>query len=334
MNLHTNEDLFLELVQATSEALEIQEIFIEKDYWVTFALKNLAEWDADREVVFKGGTSLSKAYKAINRFSEDVDLVLKNTSLNPSQIKTRLKAVHKNVIQPPLKEISTHRTSKGSRFRKSDCFYPQILDDYQDRGEVSGHLLIELNSFGNPFPTEVKKVNSYIAEFLENSGRDDLVSENGLESFELEVLDLKRTFCEKLMSLLRLSFKEDYLSHMRAKVRHFYDLSALYQRPEIMSFVQSENFIQSLRDIYADDMRTPEFQTDWKTNSIANNPFVLNLDEILEAIRVQYGSTFRPLLYSREKTSIEEIEARLRTIVTVLEMTVGGSSRCKSFSDV
>ena len=45
MNLHTNEDLFLELVQNASEALEIQDIFIEKDYWVTFALKSLSKCD-------------------------------------------------------------------------------------------------------------------------------------------------------------------------------------------------------------------------------------------------------------------------------------------------
>ncbi len=76
MIFHQNPKEFKEAIQAASVALGIREVFIEKDYWVCFVLKNLSKSEFKNQVVFKGGTSLSKAYKVIHRFSEDVDLAM------------------------------------------------------------------------------------------------------------------------------------------------------------------------------------------------------------------------------------------------------------------
>lgn len=76
MNLHSDGALFLELVQVAAQRLQVPEAYIEKDYWVTRALKHLSESPDAGVVVFKGGTALSKAYKLINRFSEDIDLAI------------------------------------------------------------------------------------------------------------------------------------------------------------------------------------------------------------------------------------------------------------------
>ena len=73
MRLHEDMEAFLDLVQATSENMDLPQVYIEKDYWVTKALKHLCESNHVNEVVFKGGTSLSKAYRLIDRFSEDID---------------------------------------------------------------------------------------------------------------------------------------------------------------------------------------------------------------------------------------------------------------------
>ena len=72
MYLHKDKSLFIETIQNVSKALNIWDAVIEKDYYVTLILKELA--NASDKIVFKGGTSLSKARKAINRFSEDVDI--------------------------------------------------------------------------------------------------------------------------------------------------------------------------------------------------------------------------------------------------------------------
>ena len=74
--LHENREVFLNAIRAASDYLEIRDVLVEKDYWVTILLKRLSLSDNSTNVVFKGGTSLSKVYKLIARFSEDVDLAI------------------------------------------------------------------------------------------------------------------------------------------------------------------------------------------------------------------------------------------------------------------
>ena len=71
MNLHHDKDAFEELVTAASVELKIPAPIIEKDYYVTLALKELTAHIKD--MVFKGGTSLTKCYQILDRFSEDIE---------------------------------------------------------------------------------------------------------------------------------------------------------------------------------------------------------------------------------------------------------------------
>lgn len=68
MRLHENPDDFKNLIRAASQNLKIREVYVEKDYWLTFLLYRLTQLVPQRDVVFKGGTSLSKGYKLIRRF--------------------------------------------------------------------------------------------------------------------------------------------------------------------------------------------------------------------------------------------------------------------------
>ena len=67
MTLHENQELFSELMTLTADAFGIREIYIEKDYWLCMILRNLSlsEPEIFNNVVFKGGTALSKAHKLI-----------------------------------------------------------------------------------------------------------------------------------------------------------------------------------------------------------------------------------------------------------------------------
>lgn len=85
MNLHENKEDFTEAVQAVSRGLNISPALVEKDYYVTLVLKRLNEELSG--LIFKGGTSLSKCHKAINRFSEDIDLTLDSEHLTEGQRK-------------------------------------------------------------------------------------------------------------------------------------------------------------------------------------------------------------------------------------------------------
>ena len=87
MNLHENKEDFTEAVQAVSRGLNISPALVEKDYYVTLVLKRLNEELSG--LIFKGGTSLSKCHKAINRFSEDIDLTLDSEHLKIRLRKTQ-----------------------------------------------------------------------------------------------------------------------------------------------------------------------------------------------------------------------------------------------------
>lgn len=86
MNLHYNKEIFEELIVAASNELGIPTNIIEKDYYVTIILKALSEKISD--MVFKGGTSLTKCYHILDRFSEDIDLA-ERYDLMPFDITTQ-----------------------------------------------------------------------------------------------------------------------------------------------------------------------------------------------------------------------------------------------------
>lgn len=87
--LHDKKDLFLDILEECSYETGISKAIIEKDYYVTLLLKEIVERCFD--IIFKGGTSLSKCYGIINRFSEDIDLGL-DTSKATQGMKKRLKS--------------------------------------------------------------------------------------------------------------------------------------------------------------------------------------------------------------------------------------------------
>ena len=98
MNLHTDAKLFNQTIRAASQHAGIREAFIEKDYWITLALFQLAQGKYANQMVFKGGTSLSKGYGLINRFSEDVDIaVIEGQSRSGNEVKTIIRAVEKEM---------------------------------------------------------------------------------------------------------------------------------------------------------------------------------------------------------------------------------------------
>ena len=70
MNLHQDKEAFAELIVGAANELVIPTNVIEKDYYVTITLKALAK--KIKDLVFKGGTSLTKCYQILDRFSEDI----------------------------------------------------------------------------------------------------------------------------------------------------------------------------------------------------------------------------------------------------------------------
>jgi len=72
----------LRLFEETASRMDLDPLIVEKDFWVCWTLKRLFNLHELREhLVFRGGTSLSKVYKVIQRFSEDIDLTVNRVLL-------------------------------------------------------------------------------------------------------------------------------------------------------------------------------------------------------------------------------------------------------------
>lgn len=151
MRLELQPELLADAVRATSEYYHIAPVYIEKDYWISKILQQLSRSSYASHAVFKGGTSLSKGYGLINRFSEDVDVAVLTGDLNGNQIKTLISKVCKEMTKGLQEQDVPELTSKGSRYRKALYQYPTSVDESL-YGMVANRVIVEINSFANPYP--------------------------------------------------------------------------------------------------------------------------------------------------------------------------------------
>ena len=229
MNLHTDIKLFNETIRAASHHTSIKDEFVEKDYWITLVLHQLSKSKYAGQTVFKGGTSLSKGYGLINRFSEDVDIaIINDNNKSGNEIKTIIRTVEKEMTQQ-LKELQVEGvTSKGSRFRKS-------VFEYESKNK-NNKLIVEVNSFANPFPFQKMVIKSFVFDFFIATGNEKFIEQFNLQPFEINVLKKEQTLMEKLVSLIRFSFAENPVESISQKIRHFYDLYFLMNDRECAAF--------------------------------------------------------------------------------------------------
>ncbi len=131
MKFHTAVD-FQDGILKTAEFYNLLPIFIEKDYWVTFVLKNLSQSEWRNRIVFKGGTSLSKAHRCMERFSEDIDLALLHSGMiSDHQNNKQIKQAEK-VITTGLEYLADHPMEiKRGRNRKTFYAYHNLFKEVQ-----------------------------------------------------------------------------------------------------------------------------------------------------------------------------------------------------------
>jgi len=241
MILHTNQPDFQALINLTADYFQIPQVYIEKDYWVTYILKNLSNSPFKNDVVFKGGTSLSKAFHLIDRFSEDIDLQITNFDGGDSKKKKMFKTIESTITKglTPLK--SDIRNKKSGNIRKTVYSY-ELQNKNQEYYQASKEIILEVNTMSTPEPYQIQNLNSYIAEYLEKNDDRDSITEFELEPFEINVLNKTRTFVEKIFAVLDFTFEEDPIAELSNGIRHIYDIMKLYNDEEVYLFFNSEDF--------------------------------------------------------------------------------------------
>jgi hypothetical protein len=219
---------------------------IEKDFWVCWALSMLLEIPVLKDAItFKGGTSLSKGWGLIDRFSEDIDIAVNRSvfgfeppfgpehSASETQRKKRLDALERQshefimtVLVPQLEAVmSQHIVPESFRLEiVQKNGQVNVLFDYPGtlKGGLVGVLpvvLIELVPRADDFPNQVRTITPTLYEVF-----PEILGEG---SFDVPVLLPERTFLEKLFfiheSLLGLNPGSE------RKSRHYYDLYKMHQ---------------------------------------------------------------------------------------------------------
>lgn len=293
MKLHLDDKIFKELIKLTAIELKINRPFVEKDYWITLVLSRLAKSKYVDESVFKGGTSLSKGYNLIERFSEDVDIaIINDKGKTGNEIKTIIRNIEKE-ITPDLTELQMEGvTSKGSRFRKSLFEYVTT-----EKGNSNNKIIVEINSFTNPFPFQRLTIQSFVFDFLMQTNNEKYIEQYNLQSFEVNVLSKEQTLLEKMVSLIRFSFKENTVESISEKIRHFYDLYYLMKSPECIEFVASDSLKKQFDTILGHDREMFEEPKDWQTKSISESPLVTNFSTLWKQIKEKYQTELSALAY-------------------------------------
>ncbi|MEX2350244.1 MAG: nucleotidyl transferase AbiEii/AbiGii toxin family protein [Flavobacteriaceae bacterium] len=295
MTLHENEQLFRQSVEFTAQQMGIPAIYVEKDYWVTYALHILFHSELKSKLVFKGGTALSKCFQLIDRFSEDVDLVvLRNEKESGNELKKTITKVSK-LLNKTLPEVPVENvTQKMGMNRKTAHSYNKSFQGKY--GQIRDVIIVEATWFGHYEPYIKKKVNSFIYDMLKENNPEAAIQYN-LLPFEVLVLEPSRTLCEKIMSLVRFSYSENPFDDLGMKIRHTYDLYFLLNNKEIKSFFESQQFEKMLFSVAADDVVSFKNNYKWLKYHPVDALIFKDPETVWKKLKPIYNDDFKNLVY-------------------------------------
>lgn len=210
---------------------------LEKDVWVVWALAQLFDSPFAEHLVFKGGTSLSKAYRAIQRFSEDIDVTYDIRAIAPDlvdaasdnpippsrsqakkwtdTIKDRLSTWVSETVLPHLNERVAATGVPAQTRAEADCIYIEYARDVEGYGYVAPRVKIEFGARSTGKPAEAHEIRCDASESL---------PEVLFPTAQARVMRVERTFWEKATAI-HVFCRQGRVADRQA--RHWYDLAQL-----------------------------------------------------------------------------------------------------------
>jgi hypothetical protein len=225
------------IYEQTGETIGMSAFAVEKDWWVSRALSIIFEMDIAKHLVFKGGTSLSKVWKTINRFSEDIDLAIDMNFFQTSQkgwpkkeITALRKAAGAYSTGIFLDDLKKKFHQKGFTFldfkpidtgesdqdpRVIEIIYPNIIPPPSEYLLPRLQIEIGVRSLREPFA--LKKTGAFVDEVFADR-------EFAQPLFEVPTVLQERTFLEKLFLLHEEFQRPPEKMRVDRLSRHLYDL--------------------------------------------------------------------------------------------------------------
>ena len=325
----SSEELEL-VIQNTSDKLSMSKAIVEKDLWVCMILKYLfKDFKYKDAIVFKGGTSLSKVYKLIERFSEDIDLALDwkllgYKSKEPYEDRSNTKQLKFN-----------DKLNEDTKIFLRDEFLPVLENDFKDvlRGkdykfyidEFDGQTIcfdypknhkdssiiqvirLEIGSLAEPIPASRRKIKTYIEEVY-----PEVFDEN----IQVLAVDSLRTFYEKITILHREANRVNGNYPTRYS-RHFYDVYKM-----LLTDIKEKSFdnLDLLKAVI--EFKKKFYACNWAKydDIMEGNIKLIPSDEALETFSKDYDSMKNMLFgekisFDRIISSVKEYEIELNKVL-------------------
>jgi hypothetical protein len=271
---------------------------IEKDYYVTEILRVLAGVAGDK-LIFKGGTSLSKGWDLIQRFSEDIDLFLDPLAFRPplgkKGIDRELRGLRDVAAKHPALTYAADESHTIGGFGRSDRFV--YRQRFGGPGEIANRVLLETGTASGREPTTTVQLRSYLAEFLAATGQS--LSAEDESSFPFQLLHFRRTFVEKLFAIhAKIELMTRDGRPLGAYARHYYDLFQLAGRDEVIDMLNSPeygtikvDYDQVSREFFPRDYLPPPEM------SFSHSQALFPATRLMNRIRPEYEVQCRMLCY-------------------------------------
>lgn len=202
-----------EIIETVAREIGRTELMVEKDMVQSMFLSELSK--AELPFVFKGGTSLSKAYNMIDRFSEDIDL-----SMNRKPTESERKASKELIIQ--IAESLGMTLGNPDKIRSRYDYNKYVFKYMSLFVSMPVEIIIETSYYQTAYPVEKHEVGSFVGRFCEERGIDLPIPFKAAKVY-MNVQSIRRTFVDKVFAICdyRIQNMQDRDS------RHLYDICKL-----------------------------------------------------------------------------------------------------------
>ena len=259
--------------QQTSEITGFSSEAVEKDFWVVWVLGRLFASDLlTDKILFKGGTSLSKVFGLIRRFSEDIDLILDWNEVvsedpNIERSKNKQDKFNKEVPKQSRLYIDKIFLPEVRRLLGETCTAeietsaPDVINIKYPSSFNSGYLRPEIRLEIGPIalwvPNGQYEISSYVAESFPDVFKDSTCHVNAIKA--------ERTFWEKATILHAEAFRPEKKLHLARYSRHYYDLAMMASNATVKSAALGD--LELLHSVV--DFKTKFYPASWANYDLA-----------------------------------------------------------------
>lgn len=303
-----NHRQFAELIRIVADERRIDPALVEKDYWITHCLYGLQKLGLTFQL--KGGTSLSKGYQIIERFSEDIDILIeppsgmdvktKRNQDKPAHIESR-RAFYGWLTDEKIRIDGITSVKRDTEFDSETLFSGGIRLLYASKVSAFEGLregvLLEVG-FDTVAPNTPRDISSWLYERAASQKVD--IIDNRAKS--VPCYDPRYTFVEKLQTISTKFRRQQESGRSPVEfMRHYYDTYSLLRRSDVQAFIGTE-------DYKAHKQR--RFRSADNPDITQNQAFLLTDP----AIRRVYAEAYEKsaALYFGQKPTFDEILAAFR----------------------